>query len=41
MFDRIIYISDEYAHIKLKDADSLAVNLMNLHLVFEDSTKKI
>ncbi len=41
MFDKIVYISDEYAHIKLKDADSLAVNLMNLHLVFEDSTKKI
>ena len=41
MFDKIVYISDEYANVKLKDAESLAVNLMNLHLVFEDSTKKI
>ena len=41
MFDKIVYISDEFANVKLKDADSLAVNLMNLHLVFEDSTKKI
>ena len=41
MFDKIVYISDEFANVKLKDADNLAVNLMNLHLVFEDSTKKI
>ena len=41
MFDKIVYISDEYANVKLKDAENLAVNLMNLHLVFEDSTKKI
>ena len=41
MFDKIVYISDEFANVKLKDAENLAVNLMNLHLVFEDSTKKI
>ncbi|MBQ6323571.1 MAG: ATP-binding protein [Bacilli bacterium] len=41
MFDRIIYISDESANIKLKENQELTMNLMNLHLVFEDSNKKI
>ena len=41
MFDRIVYISDRGADIKLKDADNLTINLMNLHLVFEDKDKKI
>lgn len=41
MFDRIIYISDHSAKIKLKDADNIAINLMNLHLVFEDKDKKV
>lgn len=41
MFDRIIYISDHSANIKLKDAENIAINLMNLHLVFEDKDKKI
>ncbi len=41
MFDRIIYISDESANIKLKDDQQITMNLMNLHLVFEDSNKKI
>ena len=41
MFDRIVYISDHSANIRLKDADNLAVNLMNLHLIFEDKDKKV
>lgn len=41
MFDRIVYIGDHYANIKLKDAEHLTINLMNLHLVFEDKDKKI
>ena len=41
MFDRIVYISDHSANIRLKDAENLAVNLMNLHLVFEDKDKKV
>lgn len=40
MFDKIVYISDHSANIRLKDADNLAVNLMNLHLIFEDKDKK-
>ena len=41
MFDKIIYISDRVAHIRLKDKSKVMINLMNLHLVFEDSNKRI
>ncbi len=41
MFERIVYISDKIAHVKLKENVNLAVNLMNLHIVFEDQDKKI
>lgn len=41
MFDRIVYIGDHFANVKLKDAQHLAINLMNLHLIFEDNTKKV
>ncbi len=41
MFDKIVYISDHSATIKLKDGVDVVINLMNLHLVFEDDTKKI
>ena len=37
MFDRIVFISDQSANIKLKDVDNLSINLMNLHLIFEES----
>jgi len=41
MFDRIVYISDQSANIKLKENAEVTMNLMNLHLVFEDDTKKV
>lgn len=41
MFDRIVYISDRSADIKLKDDQDIAINLMNLHLIFEDRDKKV
>ena len=41
MFDRIIYISDRDANIKLKEGSQLSINLMNLHLIFEDKDKKV
>ena len=41
MFDRITYMSDNSCNIKLKENAELTMNLMNLHLVLEDSTKKI
>lgn len=41
MFDRIVYISDQGANVRLKDKDNLTINLMNLHLIFEDKDKKV
>ncbi len=41
MFDKIVYISDQNAEIKLKETEKLSVNLMNLHVIFEDQEKKI
>ena len=41
MFDKIIYISDQSANIKLKEDAEVAINLMNLHLIFEDKDKTI
>ena len=41
MFDKITYISDDSCTVKLKEDQDIKVNLMNLHLVFEDDTKKI
>ncbi len=39
MFGKIVYISDSSAHV-LHD-DNLSTNLMNLHVIFEDTDKKI
>lgn len=41
MFDKIIFIGNDGCSIKLKEGATLTSNLMNLHLIFEDSTKKI
>lgn len=41
MFDRIVYISDDIAEVKLKENVPLTMNLMNRHIIFEDSDKKI
>ncbi len=41
MFDKIVYISDHSANIKLKEDAEVKMNLMNLHLIFEDKEKTI
>ena len=41
MFDRITYISDDSCTVKMQENAEITMNLMNLHLVFEDSEKKI
>ena len=41
MFDRIIYISDKSANVKLVENHDKTINLMNLHLIFEDRDKKV
>lgn len=41
MFDRIIYISDHTATVRLKKDAPIVMNLMNLHVIFEDKDKKV
>lgn len=41
MFGKIIYISDNVAHVKVKEGVPLATNLMNMHVVLEDKMRKI
>ena len=41
MFGKIVYISDNVAHISIPDGTPVAVNLMNMNVVFEDASKKI
>ncbi len=41
MFGTIVYISDNIAHVRIKDGMPLATNLMNLHVIFDDDNKKI
>ena len=41
MFERIVYISDHSANVKLVDGYNVTMNLMNLHIIFEDDMKKI
>jgi len=41
MFGEIVYINDNVAHLKIKEGTPLAEDLMNLHILFEDSKKKI
>ncbi|MBR5369725.1 MAG: ATP-binding protein [Bacilli bacterium] len=41
MFDKITYISDDSCTVKLREDEEITINLMNLHLIFEDNTKKI
>lgn len=40
MIGKIIYISDNVAHIKV-EGNILAQDMMNMHIVFEDESKKI
>ena len=41
MFDRITYISNEGCTVKLTNGGELSTDLMNMHLIFEDDTKKV
>ena len=41
MFERITYISNSGCTIKMSDNTDVTTDLMNLHLIFEDNSKKI
>lgn len=41
MFGKIVYISDNVAHVSIPKDAPVIMNLMNMHVVFEDEEKKI
>ena len=41
MFGKIVYISDNIAHIEIPAGTPVAMNLMNMHVIFEDDKNKI
>ena len=41
MFGKIVYISDNVAHVEIPAGTPVAENLMNMHVIFEDANKKI
>ena len=41
MFGKIVYISDNMAHVEIQEGSKLATDLMNMHVVFEDNDHKV
>ncbi len=41
MFGKIVYISNTEAHVEVPKDGSMATNIMNMHVVFEDDKKKV
>ena len=41
MFGKIVYISNNEAHVEVRNDSGMSTNIMNMHVVFEDEKKKI
>jgi len=41
IFGKILYISDNIAHVENKSSSTITVDLMNIHVVFEDKDQRI
>ena len=41
MFGKIVYISDSVAHISIPDGTPVNMDLMNMHVVFEDGQRRV
>ena len=41
MLGKIVYISNNIAHVEIKGGLERASNLMNMHVIFDDGIKKI
>ncbi len=41
MFGKIVYISDSVAHINIPNGTPINMDLMNMHVVFEDGDRKV
>ncbi len=41
MFGKIVYISDSIAHISIPNGTPVGMDLMNMHVIFEDGDRKV
>ncbi len=41
MFGKIVYISDSIAHIKIPEGTPVNIDLMNMHIIFEDGERRV
>ena len=41
MFGKIVYISDSIAHIKIPEGTPINMDLMNMHIIFEDNDRRV
>ena len=41
MFGKIVYISDSIAHIKIPNGTPVNMDLMNMHIIFEDGERRV
>ena len=41
MIGKIVYISNNEAHIQISNQNKISSNLMNMHVIFEDQNKKV
>lgn len=41
MFGKIVYISDSVAHISIPDGTPVNMDLMNMHVIFEDGQRRV
>ena len=41
MLGKIVYISDSLAHIKIQEGTPINMDLMNLHIIFEDGERRV
>ncbi len=41
MFGKIVYISNNEAHVEVSNDNGISTNIMNMHVIFEDEKKKI
>lgn len=41
MFGKIVYISDSIAHIKINEGTPINLDLMNMHIIFEDKDRRV
>ena len=41
MFGKIVYISDSVAHISIPNGTPVNMDLMNMHIIFQDGERRV